>query len=1367
MKHQQEDKRTNRFGSLCSSSGLLLSVMCCIALIHVELRIQTQHRLISHSATSCDQLETQILRKVEQNYREWQNDKDRWRQTRGYQHTWSRQTRASPQQSQLKSVQSASDVKLLIKQELQTLQNKICAKDETLCLSGQKGNSGKRGKPGTRGRPGPPGRPGPEGPPGKHGPIGPQGLTGMKGDMGIPGNTGPGGPTGPPGEKGAKGEPGQSIAAPTLFQPPKETTINESQTAILKCSADGNPLPKVEWSKLNSSLPDGRHVIEPSGALILREVRPGDEGVYRCRAENLLGSANASAKLTVQFAPRLLLQSTEIWAEEEQNVTIPCNASGLPRPSVTWSKSVGSLPVGKTKIAEGNLIIYNVGKKDRGTYICKAVNILGSTRVVAQLTVFSPLQFKVRPPNKVTIASFGSTVQLPCAAESELRPTITWTKDGKSSLPSYSNGTLLLENIKKSHEGSYTCRATNALKTIQAKVKIETPVNATSCAEIRKYVSSFSGNYIIDPDGPGGLVPFTAYCDMTDKNGVGVTVISHDSERRTYVKSSSAGRGTYSRDIHYKGASLSQLVSLTRVSSHCEQFIKYECYGSVLLYNYKNNPWGWWVSRDSYKMTYWGGASVSGKCACGMTNSCANPSYGCNCDKEDKVWREDSGLLTDKTRLPVKQLWFGDVAYWNKGYHSLGKLKCYGIAWHIAAMKHQEDKRTNRLGILCSTSGLLLSVVCCIALIHVELRIQEQHRLISHSVTSCDQLETKILRKVQKNYREWQDDKDQWRKTRGYQHSWSRQKRASPEQSQLKYVQTASDIKLLINQELQTLQNQICAKDQTLCRSGAKGNSGKRGRPGNRGRPGPPGRPAPQGPPGKHGPVGPQGLIGMKGDMGIPGNTGPAGPTGPPGQKGFKGEPGQSISAPSLLQPPTEATINESQTAILKCSADGNPLPKVKWSKLNSSLPVGRHVIEPSGALIVRDVRPGEEGVYSCRAENLLGSANASAKLTVQYAPRFLLSSSEIWAEEEQNVTTTCNATGQPQPSVTWSKAVGTLPVGKTKVTKGNLIISKVVKKDRGTYICKALNILGSTSAVAQLTVISRLRFTVRPPNGVTLATGQSVHLPCVAESDMKTIITWTKDDKRSLLLDSNVLLNGTLILQNVKKSYQGTYTCKATNALTTIEAKVKLNIPFNATSCSVIRKHVSSLTGNYVIDPDGPGGLAPFKVHCDMTDKNGVGVTVISHDSENRTYVSYIRHNSVPGRYSRDIHYTGASLSQLASLTRVSSHCEQFIKYECRGSVLLYNNNPYGWWVSRDSVKMTYWGGASVSGKCACGMTNSCANPSYGCNCDKEDGVWREDSGLLTDKTRLPVKQLRFGDVGYWNQGYHSLGKLKCYGIA
>ena len=171
-----------------------------------------------------------------------------------------------------------------------------------------------------------------------------------------------------------------------------------------------------------------------------------------------------------------------------------------------------------------------------------------------------------------------------------------------------------------------------------------------------------------------------------------------------------------------------------------------------------------------------------------------------------------------------------------------------------------------------------------------------------------------------------------------------------------------------------------------------------------------------------------------------------------------------------------------------------------------------------------------------------------------------------------------------------------------------------------------------------------------------------------------------------------------------------------------------------------------------------------PFTVYCDMTDKNGVGVTVISHDSESRTHV---KRCEKAGCYSRNIHYTGASLFQLASLTSVSSHCEQFIKYECYSSKLLRDGK--GWWVSRDCSKMTHWGGASPgSGMCACGMNNTCADSNYRCNCDANDKVWREDSGLLTDKTKLPVKQLRFGDNGKLDeQGYHTLGKFKCYGTA
>ena len=119
----------------------------------------------------------------------------------------------------------------------------------------------------------------------------------------------------------------------------------------------------------------------------------------------------------------------------------------------------------------------------------------------------------------------------------------------------------------------------------------------------------------------------------------------------------------------------------------------------------------------------------------------------------------------------------------------------------------------------------------------------------------------------------------------------------------------------------------------------------------------------------------------MKGDPGVPG---PPGPIGPQGVKGEKGEQGKSLSAPRLTESPIGVTVNEGQIAVLKCTADGHPPPKVTWSRMNSSLPAGRHVMGHSSALIIKNVKPEDSGVYSCSAKNLLGSANASVSVQVQ-----------------------------------------------------------------------------------------------------------------------------------------------------------------------------------------------------------------------------------------------------------------------------------------------------------------------------------------------------------------------------------------------
>ena len=66
-----------------------------------------------------------------------------------------------------------------------------------------------------------------------------------------------------------------------------------------------------------------------------------------------------------------------------------------------------------------------------------------------------------------------------------------------------------------------------------------------------------------------------------------------------------------------------------------------------------------------------------------------------------------------------------------------------------------ETKRKISIGSLCGVSGLLLSIVCCVGLVHVEFRIQEHHRLLPHPTTICDQMEEEILRKAQQNFNRW------------------------------------------------------------------------------------------------------------------------------------------------------------------------------------------------------------------------------------------------------------------------------------------------------------------------------------------------------------------------------------------------------------------------------------------------------------------------------------------------------------------------------------------------------------------------------------------------------------------------------------
>ena len=374
---------------------------------------------------------------------------------------------------------------------------------------------------------------------------------------------------------------------------------------------------------------------------------------------------------------------------------------------------------------------------------------------------------------------------------------------------------------------------------------------------------------------------------------------------------------------------------------------------------------------------------------------------------------------------------------------------------------------------------------------------------------------------------------------------------------------------------------------------------------------------------------------------------------------------------------------------------------------------------------------------------------------------------SSVIVEEGQNLSLVCQATGQPTPTVKWNKLSllyqNAPKQTVTSVEGGNLSLVNVTKSQGGDYICLAKNLLNQDSALVQVTVLEALRFTLFLPRKSLGLTSGDVLLPCSAQGARD--IVW---QRASQSLPPNHILysNGSLLLKNISPSYAGSYTCIARNFHRSVKASTSLEVRKPLLCSEIKSSNKQILSGTYIIDPDGKGGATPFSVHCDMSDKGGVGVTVISHDSESRTHVGPNGCGS-PGCYSKDVRYNGVSTAQIAALTQVSQNCEQFVKFECNNDVLFIEDS-FAWWVSRDGTRMNYWGGATGHDKmCACGVTNSCTGGTK-CNCDNSNTGWYEDSGLLTDKSALPVTQIRLGDLdGLEEEGYYTLGKLKCYGQA
>ena len=188
---------------------------------------------------------------------------------------------------------------------------------------------------------------------------------------------------------------------------------------------------------------------------------------------------------------------------------------------------------------------------------------------------------------------------------------------------------------------------------------------------------------------------------------------------------------------------------------------------------------------------------------------------------------------------------------------------------------------------------------------------------------------------------------------------------------------------------------------------------------------------------------------------------------------------------------------------------------------------------------------------------------------------------------------------------------------------------------------------------------------------------------------------------------------------------------------------------PVDCDEAKFDRRYNIKKNGPQIIDIDGPDGSAnPILVQCDMETYPHVGVSVIFHDRTKPT---------IPTDMPTSVEYAG-NMDTIDKIIQESVFCRQDVLYDCVNSPIMKNGNTK-FTDTADRLK-DYWPGG-LPGRCACGLTGTCADPNMECNCDLEDGVRRQDLGIVTNKGDLPVGSVVSNNAG--DNSTYTIGPLMC----
>ncbi|XP_039268950.2 hemicentin-1-like [Styela clava] len=289
---------------------------------------------------------------------------------------------------------------------------------------------------------------------------------------------------------------------PTIGRGPTNITVLANTPVTLPCEVSGTPQPLVRWLK-NS------HPYYPSQKLGYRQLEIGslqisaasvqDMGLYTCNVENDAGSIFRDINLIVQVPPSIANTISKYIVQPFTRVRIPCDVSGIPKPSVTWTRdgiSADQLIGVYMNPRDNSLDIPSVGTLHEATYTCTAENPAGQATYDAEVKVqTAPV---IANPTQSVTALEGTTTTLSCEATGTPEPVVNWRRgtqiiemDERHEMDS--NNGLRISNVQVSDSAKYTCVAQNVAGTAFGKVKLDVHVLPKILTDLKPNMVAIAG----------------------------------------------------------------------------------------------------------------------------------------------------------------------------------------------------------------------------------------------------------------------------------------------------------------------------------------------------------------------------------------------------------------------------------------------------------------------------------------------------------------------------------------------------------------------------------------------------------------------------------------------------------------------------------------------------------------------------------------------------------------------------------------------------------------------------------------------------------------------------------------------------------